>query len=144
MMSTDDDNSSVESGGVNSARTKAKCHCCKTVLKFDPSWTSETECPECDEQIFCYTCVVCQNYSSTFGSSEPPFPNIRCSECGQTAEEQEEEHNREERLREEKERVTKGANFRAAKIREPFPVYQNNIMLTYRALYGQARPGAPP
>ena len=99
--------------------------------------------PSCEEQIFYYTCVGCQ-YLNTSGSSEPPFPDIRCCECGQTAEEQEEEHNREERLREEKERVKNGANFRAAKIREPFPVYQNNIMLTYRALYGQARPGAPP
>ena len=45
MSTNDNDDSSIESGGVNSARTKAKCHCCKTVLKFDPSWTSESECP---------------------------------------------------------------------------------------------------
>lgn len=137
-MSDDD---SIESGGVNSARTKAKCHCCKTVFQFDPSWTSASECPSCEEDLFCYTCVCCEG---GYGSSEPPFPDIRCCECGKTAEEQEEEHNREQRLIDEKERVKNGANFRAAKIREPFPVYQNNIMLTYRALYGKARPGAPP
>jgi len=67
-----------------------------------------------------------------------------CAECGKTAEEEKEEEEREQRIREEKERVADGANFRAAKTKEPFPVYQNNIMLTRRAIYGKARPGAPP
>ena len=60
------------------------------------------------------------------------------------SEEEEEEDRCQERLREEKTRVSNGATFRAAKIREPFPVYQNNIRLTYQALYGRARPGAEP
>lgn len=57
------------------------------------------------------------------------------------AEEDEERANAE---REENLRVSTGASFRAAKIKEPFPVYQNNIRRTYKALYGKARPGSPP
>jgi hypothetical protein len=38
-MITDEDDSSIEPGGVNSTRTKAKCQECETVFKFDPSWT---------------------------------------------------------------------------------------------------------
>ena len=46
--------------------------------------------------------------------------------------------------KEEKKRVEMGASFREAKTREPMPVYQNNILLTYNALYGRARPGSSP
>lgn len=67
-----------------------------------------------------------------------------CAECGRTEEEREEESQADQRRIDEQKRVSNGASFRAAKIGEPFPVYQNNIMLTRRALYGQARPGAPP
>ena len=49
-----------------------------------------------------------------------------------------------ERQNEEKKRVSNGAGFRAAKIQEPFPVYQNNIMRTYSTWYNGARFGAPP
>ena len=60
-----------------------------------------------------------------------------------TSEEEEEEDRCEERLRDEKTRVSNGFAFSAAKT-QPFPVYQNNICLTYQALYGRARPGAEP
>ena len=141
-MITDEDDSSIEPGGVNSTRTKAKCQECETVFKFDPSWTPQTTCPSCEENLFCYICDVCDydNYEST----EPAFPNMPCGDCGRTREEEEEERENEQRLEDEQKRVSHGATFRAAKIGEPFPVYQNNIMLTHRALYGKARPGAPP
>lgn len=140
----DDDGSVPELGGVNSSRTKASCSCCEEILKFDPSWTPESTCPSCNEEIFCYCCASC-SYQAPYGAStDPAFPGMQCCMCGQTQEEQEEEEQNEQRLSDERERVSKGANFRAAKIKEPFPVYQNNIMLTRSAIYGKVRPGAPP
>jgi hypothetical protein len=145
-MITDDDPSpySIDPGGVNSDRTKAKCQECETVFQFDPAWTPETTCPSCEEgPLFCYVCEGCQ-YHACYGSTEPAFPNMPCAECGRTEEEREEESQADQRRIDEQKRVSNGASFRAAKIGEPFPVDQNNIMLTRRALYGQARPGAPP
>eukprot|EP00986_Skeletonema_menzelii_P021325 scaffold34067_cov143-Skeletonema_menzelii.AAC.1 len=105
--------------------------------------TPESDCPNCNEQLFCYCCDNCYAYDPC-GCTEPAFPEMECCLCSKTKQETEEEQQREDNLGEERERVSNGANFRAAKIKEPFPVYQNNIMLTHRALYGKARPGAPP
>ena len=140
-MKTEDDDDiepTIEPGGVNKARTKCRCRCCEEIQQFDPSWTYESECPSCDECMFYYVCTSC------YGSDEPAFPDQPCAECGKTVDEEEEEHNCEERIKEEKDRVSLGAGFREAKIKEPFPVYQNNILMTYRAIYGQATPGSPP
>lgn len=133
----------IEPGGANSDRTKCKCQCCEKVHYLDSSWTYETHCPSCEDSIFSYLCGTCMSYNC-YGSDEPAFPGQPCAECGRTQEEEEEEDQCQERLRDEKIRVSNGANFRAAKTKEPFPIYQNKICLTYQALYGRAKPGTPP
>ena len=49
---------------------------------------------------------------------------MSCGDCGRTREEEEEERQNEQRLDDEQKRVSHGAAFRAAKVGEPFPVYQ--------------------
>jgi len=87
-MITDDNDSRIEPGGVNSARTKAKCQCCETVFQLDPSWTYESSCPSCEEKLFCHVCYACE-YHAGYGSTETAFPDMPCSECGKTTDERE-------------------------------------------------------
>eukprot|EP00577_Skeletonema_sp_RCC1716_P031012 CAMPEP_0113423324 /NCGR_PEP_ID=MMETSP0013_2-20120614/28952_1 /TAXON_ID=2843 ORGANISM="Skeletonema costatum, Strain 1716" /NCGR_SAMPLE_ID=MMETSP0013_2 /ASSEMBLY_ACC=CAM_ASM_000158 /LENGTH=82 /DNA_ID=CAMNT_0000311165 /DNA_START=54 /DNA_END=298 /DNA_ORIENTATION=+ /assembly_acc=CAM_ASM_000158 len=81
------------------------------VFKFDPSWTPQTTCPSCEENLFCYICDGCQ-YHNNYGSTEPAFPNMSCGDCGRTREEEEEERQNEQRLEDEQKRVSHGAAFR--------------------------------
>ena len=133
----------IEKGCINSDRTRCKCDCCEEEMDLDPSWTYESKCPLCEENLFCYICYICQNWACG-GTDEPSFPNQPCYECGKTYEQQEEEDVNLYDHKEEKKRVAMGASFRGAKTREPMPVYQNNILLTYNALYGRASPGSSP
>ncbi len=142
---SDSEDEDIDPGRVNEARTKCKCYECHEVHQLDPSWTHDAECPSCNEDIFRFICEQCSFYDY---NNEPSFPNQPCVECDRTQEkvqaEMEEETNCANNLHDEKERVSLGASFRAAKVKEPFPVYQNNIRLTYRAIYSKAPPNSPP
>ena len=120
----------IEKGCINNDRTRCKCNNCEEEMDLDPSWTYETECPLCEENLFSYICYICANWSYG-GTEEPAFPNQPCDEC-KTHEQQEEEDVNIYDHKEEKKRVAMGASFREAKTRG---VYQNNILLSYNALW---------
>ena len=103
----------ITPGEANEERTYCCCDCCEEVFKMRPEWGPETECPNCEERMFHYSCRECEYGTNRF-SCNPSFPNHPCDECGKTQEETEADETQEEALQKEKERVERGAAYRQA------------------------------
>ncbi|KAL3916408.1 MAG: hypothetical protein SGILL_005194, partial [Bacillariaceae sp.] len=110
-------------------------------MDFDPSWTYETVCPHCSEDIFMYSCDPCYYSGSTPDHTPASFPNQTCSNCGKSQEEaeaEEKEHDREmaliqaeeERVQAEKDRVQAAHDYRK---RVEQGIHQNAILHTYQS-----------
>lgn len=120
-----------EPGSVNEARTKACCYNCEEIFDFDPSWTAETNCPNCEERMFAFACSPCYWTCYSHASTTQSFPHQECDNCGTTNEEIEAEEQEQARHNEERERVKRAYEYRK---RKQDGTYQNAIRHTFNSL----------